>query len=83
MAEVTQYTYSHKDLVTLMVRDQDIHEGLWSLLINFGFGAANVGQSAETLAPAAVVQIGSIGLQRATDVNSISVDAAVVNPAVP
>lgn len=81
--EVSQVKYTHKELVTLMLKDQGIHEGLWSLLIGFGMGTANVGPNDDELSPAAIIPITNIGLQKGTALNGITVDAAVVNPRKP
>jgi len=82
MADATQYTYTHRELITLMLKAQGIHEGKWSLLVNFGFGALNAGPSAAEILPSAIVQINGLGVQRAVDSTgtSITVDAAEVNP---
>jgi hypothetical protein len=80
MAEVTQYMYKLKELAVLLLKDQKIHEGHWQLAVNFGFGAANIGQSEAELAPAAVVPVLAIGIQRFPEKTPMSVDAAEVNP---
>jgi hypothetical protein len=84
MADAT-YVFSHQELVELLVKAQGLHEGLWSLAITFGFGAAHMGSSAtaEDMNPAAIVQVQHIGLQRVTERTSLSVDAAEVNPLPP
>lgn len=81
MADATQYVFSHKELVTLLIKHQGIHDGQWQLLINFGFGAANVGPSPSEINPTAMIQIGGIGIQRTNESTGLSVDAAEVNPA--
>lgn len=83
MAEATQIIFSHKEVVTALIKQQKIHNGIWMLAINFGFGASNVGQTPDgtDLNPAAIVPVIGIGLQKAAELNNMSVDAAVVNPA--
>jgi hypothetical protein len=82
MAETTQLMFSHKEVVTALLKEQDIHEGIWMLSVQFGMGAANVGADEESgeLNPAAIIPVLKIGLQRSDKLNSISVDAAVANP---
>ncbi|WP_250510332.1 hypothetical protein [Caballeronia sp. GACF4] len=80
MAEATQFSFTHQELVTLMLQKQGIHEGYWGLLVNFGLGAGNIGPSNETLNPTSISAVTSIGIQRSTELNNLSVDAAVVNP---
>lgn len=81
MAEAKLINYSFKELSTLMVKDQGIHEGLWGLYVRFGISAANAGQSDNDLKPTAMIPVLEMGLQKFDEVNNLSVDAAVVNPA--
>jgi hypothetical protein len=82
MAEPTEYTFTHKEVVTALIRQQDIHSGRWSLSVQFGLAAMNIGTSpANTdLNPAAVLPILSIGLRATSEITNLTVDAAEVNP---
>lgn len=80
MAEVTQYTFSHREVVEMLVKQQGLHEGIWGLYVRFGLGASNVGESAAQIQPAAIVPVVEIGLQKFDKETNISVDAAKVNP---
>jgi hypothetical protein len=80
MPDATQYTFSHKELATLLVKELKIHEGVWGLYVKFGIGAVNAGPNDNELAPAAVVPVLNIGLQQFEKENNLSVDAAKVNP---
>jgi hypothetical protein len=82
MAETKQIAFTHKEVVEALLKQQGIHEGIWSLYVEFGLGAVNVGASEDSLLPAAVIPVLKIGLQKADKVNSLSVDAARVNPRV-
>jgi hypothetical protein len=66
------------------LKDQDIHDGLWQLLVSFGFGAGNVGAGTPgapgDVNPAAIVPILGIGLQQATELGPMVFDAAKLNP---
>jgi hypothetical protein len=77
----TQYVYKLKDVVTMMLKHQDIHEGHWQIMVNFGFGASNVGPNESDLSPAAIVPVLGIGIQKLAEKTPLSVDAAEVNPA--
>jgi hypothetical protein len=83
MPEASQYSFSHKELVELMIKKTGLHEGKWMLLVTFGFGAVNSGPSPDQVMPTAVVGIQSVGIQKATTdaPESLTVDAGVVNPA--
>ena len=81
MAEVTQYSFSHQEVVESLLRYHGIHEGEWMLRIEFGLAASNIGPSQDQLMPAAVVGILKLGIQKADSPSNLSVDAAKVNPA--
>lgn len=80
MAEATQILYTFKELAEILVKQQDIHEGLWGIYIKFGIKAANVGETDSDLKPTALVPVLELGLQKFDALNNLSVDAAVVNP---
>jgi hypothetical protein len=82
MAEAKNYTFTYKEIAEALVKAQGLHEGLWGAYLQFGIGAANIptGPSNETLIPAAIVPVLNIGIQRFEQPNSLTVDAAEVNP---
>lgn len=82
MAEITKIDYSTKELLVLMLKDQNIHEGHWILSATFMQSAINIGQSTDgsDVAPAMLSIINRIGLECVNEPLPFSVDAAVVNP---
>lgn len=80
MPEPTNITFGFHEVVTALVKAADIHEGIWGLFVRFGLGASNVGESENTMRPAAIVPIVEIGLQKFEKEGGIAVDAAKVNP---
>ncbi|MBC7767617.1 MAG: hypothetical protein H7124_02415 [Phycisphaerales bacterium] len=82
MPEVTQYTVSHREVLELIVKNLNIHEGKWMLVVNFGFTAANIGSGPEDALPTALVQVQKLVIQQATPdaPSALVVDAAEVNP---
>jgi hypothetical protein len=82
MPEVQTYTFSHKELLELMVKSSGIHEGEWMLQVTFGFTAANFGQNEEDTNPGGMVIVQKIGITKALDgaPKSLVVDASKVNP---
>lgn len=93
MAEVEKYVFDYKEIVTELVKKQNIHEGIWALYIEFGIAAANVAmrlaldpsapapkEPPTEVTPTAIIPIQKIGIVRTDQLNSISVDAAEVNP---
>lgn len=79
MVNVEQILFSHREVAELLVKKQGLHEGIWTLIVEFQLGATVAG-SPDTLLPAGVLGVSRIGLQRGTELNNLSVDAAVVNP---
>jgi hypothetical protein len=80
MPETKSITFTHKEVVEALIRYNDLHEGLWGLVIEFGLGAANVGSEPGDLLPAAIVPVKKIGLQRFDEPNNLTIDAAEANP---
>jgi hypothetical protein len=85
MSEAINYVFSHKEIAELLIKKQDIHEGHWSIYIEFGLAAANIASSPEdpNLLPSAIVPVKRIGIQKLDQPNQLSVDAAHVNPIKP
>lgn len=82
MAEPTEFEFSHRDVAEALIKAQGIHEGKWMLVAKFGFGAGNIGNSpdASVLNPSAIVSLLSLGIKKTDETNSLTVDAAEVNP---
>ena len=76
------YPFSYKEVVDALIKHQGLHEGLWSLRAEFGIGAANINKEvgSKELTPTAIVPLIGLGLQPGTEENSLTVDAAKVNP---
>lgn len=80
MAEVKSFTFTYQEIVEALVKKQEIHDGLWGIYMEFGIAAANAGPSDENLLPTAIVPVVKVGIQRFDKPNSLTVDAAEVNP---
>lgn len=82
MPEQTEIMFTHKELLELMLKKQNIHEGIWMISIKFGMQATNFGLAPDgsDVLPTAMIPIVGIGLHRADKTNNVAVDAAVVNP---
>jgi hypothetical protein len=83
MPETKTITFTNKEIAEFLVKHVGIHEGFWGILVEFGIGAANVAfpPSGDALVPAAIVPIVKMGIHRFDEPNSLTVDAAKVNPA--
>jgi len=82
MAETSQVIFSHKEVVEALIKHHGIHKGIWTLLVQFGIQGVNVGLGGPNPLPAAVVPVVALGLQKTSQINSMSVDAAEVNPSI-
>ncbi|MBF0551068.1 MAG: hypothetical protein HQK60_11085 [Deltaproteobacteria bacterium] len=83
MAETLNYGFDHKEITELLIRKQGIHEGLWSIYLEFGLAGGNVNTGLPddpNLMPAAIVPITRIGIQKVDQPTPLTVDAAQVNP---
>ena len=80
MAEASQMTFSFKEVAEALVKKQGIHDGIWSVNVNFALTATNMGPNENDLKPAAVLAILQIGLQKVEKETNLAVDAAKVNP---
>lgn len=77
------WKHTHRELVELLIKHHGIHDGRWSLLVEFGMAIANIGP-AHDMRPAALVSLNAIGIQPSPKGlerdNAMTVDAAEVNP---
>jgi hypothetical protein len=84
MPEINQYTLKHKELVELIIKASDVHEGRWLLSISFQMAPGNFGMGPEEASPGMIVAIQNVGIQREVPGQiapaSLVVDAAEVNP---
>jgi hypothetical protein len=80
MPEPSQFMFSYREIAEILVKKQGLSEGIWSLSVNFGMQATNIGANESDLKPSAVVAILSIGLQKVDKETNLTVDASKVNP---
>ncbi len=83
MPEAINYAFNHKEITELLIKKQDIHEGFWTIYIEFALTAANIAASPDdtNLLPAAIIPVKRIGIQRVDQPNQLTIDAAKINPA--
>ena len=81
MAEATTYQFSHQEVVEALIKQQDLHHGIWSLTVEFGLGVANTGPGPSDLNPTAIIPLVKMGLVKSKELTNLAVDASVVNPA--
>ena len=75
-----EFTLSHQDIVKAVIIHQNIHEGFWTLNVNFNVAASHGPQVVD---PCLAVTIKGIGIMRASPTDPFAIDAAEVNPSTP
>lgn len=85
MADVNQYVVTHKELLELLIKHNNVHEGLWALMIGMQIGTGNFGPTPELSQPGIMATVNQIGMQRLMPgttqaPGSLVLDAAKVNP---
>lgn len=80
MSEPTVISYDFKELATILIKREGIHDGLWCIHVRFGIRGANMGSSDEDVLPTAMVPILRLGIQKTDKRTNLTVDAAEVNP---
>jgi len=74
-------SYTVKELIELLIRDQGLHEGYFDISVNFGIMMGGFLNPHGHTCPSAVVAIEGIGLRQVPELAGAALDAAVVNPA--
>ena len=74
---------SLKEIAELVVKQKELHEGLYSLAFQFQIAVGAVGPSPETAVPGAMLGVSGIGLEKVEKAGPHTIDAAIVNPAQP
>lgn len=74
-----EYTLSHQEVVKAIIIDQHIHEGLWTLNIDFHVETSHAPRAHD---PTLTVAIKAVGIMRAPPTDPFAVDAALINPIV-
>jgi hypothetical protein len=72
---------SLRELVTILIKHYDLHEGRYDLLVEYQIGVGPVGPDPASVVPGVMFGFGKVGLLKAMTPGPTSVDAAEVNPA--
>ena len=65
MPEIDTYSFTHRELLALMIKAAGVKDGEWQLTANLGFSAGNFGPDDQTISPGAAVMIGNLAITRA------------------
>jgi|WetSurMetagenome_2_1015567.scaffolds.fasta_scaffold699418_1 hypothetical protein len=89
MPETKKIAFNFKEITTMLIKQQDIHEGYWGIYFEFAMVSglvpfppcrAPVPPPDTPLMPAAIIPITKIGITKFDTPNPLTVDAAQVNP---
>ena len=82
MGKANQYIFEFTEVTTALIKQQGLHEGIWSLQVNFGISAINIDTPANPgkVLPAAIVPIRQLCLVKTDKESNLAIDAAKVNP---
>jgi len=72
--------FSLREVTEILVKHQDIHEGLYNLTFEFQIAVGAIGPAPESIFPGAMFGVSRVGLSKAETPNIHTVDAAEVNP---
>lgn len=73
--------FSLTELTELLIKQQNLHDGLYNLTVQFQIAVGAVGLEPATLYPGAMIGVTRIGLTKTEKPSAHTVDAAKVNPA--
>lgn len=77
---VKVYNLDHKEMVEVLIKHLNLHDGIWQLNLEFGIAATNVQTGEDQVFPAALVPVNRIGLAQVEKESPIALNATVVNP---
>jgi len=84
MTDAIKHSFSHEEMLAILLKSAGIHEGLWMLSINFGLSATNMSNSnngEENLRPCVMAFVENFGLMRVERaLKGLTLDAAIANP---
>lgn len=85
MPQADRHSFKLSELLEMMIKSADVHEGEWELIVNHMYGGGGHDISATERVPAVVVAVAGLGIMRlAAGVekvkNLVWADAAVINP---
>jgi hypothetical protein len=80
MEKPTTHIYDLKEVLTALIKQNGVHEGIWVLGVEFGFGAGSFSSDNKIASPTAFAQILKIGISRVEVEGPQTVNASIINP---
>lgn len=73
-------TYELKEIAEMLIRRNNLHEGMYDLTLEFGLFVGAVGPSPSEVTPGVMVGVRHIGIMKTAKMGPSTVNAAEVNP---
>jgi hypothetical protein len=82
LSEINQIIFKHQEVIEALIKQANLHEGKWQLIMTFGLAAMNMGPTHDEVSPGATVAVTGIGIKKAESDSppALVLDAAQVNP---
>lgn len=65
MPDIETYSFTHRELLALMIKAAGFPNGDWQLSVNLGFSAGNFGPDDQNMNPGAAVMIAGLAIAKA------------------
>ena len=76
MSNATQYQFELVEIAKLLLRKQQIKDGLWTIGVAFNVGAMLAGPEPDKVRPSMMVSIERLVLTKTDDLTPLTVDAS-------
>ena len=76
MDNISQYQFDITEVGKLLLREQGIKDGLWTVGVQFAIGAANAGPDQSKILPSMIVSVEKLMLTRASEMTPLTIDAS-------
>lgn len=80
----SSFSFDYRELATLMMRESEVHEGFWQVVVRFRMSGGTFGFASEEALPTGMFGVERLELQRITGPSDqhppLTFDAAELNP---
>lgn len=81
MSKINSYKFTSVDVLTSLLIQNNIHDGIWMFGVEFGMGGANmIDEHTNVASPVAMVSLQSIVITRVDVLSPLAIDASIANP---
>ena len=73
-------SFSLRQITEILIKHENIHEGLYNLSLNFKIAVGAVGPAQDSVYPGAMIGVAGVGILKVEKETEQTVDAAINNP---